>query len=271
MLKIIHFIQNISLDITAGALVMTLFLAELYDVQLSGAMLLGLGIAIWLIYTADHLFDAYKSKPGSENPRHAFHQRYFKPLVGFGIIVFAVGLWNLQFLPGKTIWFGIALAVLSGLYLLYSFYSQRAIKKELLAALVYTGGLAAAPLSISLSISLDQLLILFQVFLLAYANLMLIPIFELKIDLKDKHDSIVTIKGKKRVEEMTKGLVLLSMALTLIQVFVFQENPSAQAIFFMMAIVILALLLKPELFKTFQLYRILADGIFFLPLIYLSL
>ena len=62
MLKIIHFVQNLSLDITAGAVIMTLFLGQVFEVEVSGTMVAGLAIAIWLIYTADHLFDAFKLK-----------------------------------------------------------------------------------------------------------------------------------------------------------------------------------------------------------------
>ena len=56
--RVIHFVQNLSLDITAGAVVMSFFVAHLLGVALTVSMVIGLAIAIWLIYTLDHLKDA---------------------------------------------------------------------------------------------------------------------------------------------------------------------------------------------------------------------
>jgi hypothetical protein len=48
-------IKNLSLDVTAGAVISSLFVGKVFKVQLSLNMIFGLGIAIWLIYTVDHL------------------------------------------------------------------------------------------------------------------------------------------------------------------------------------------------------------------------
>ncbi|WP_339608375.1 hypothetical protein [uncultured Roseivirga sp.] len=57
MRKLLTLIQNLSLDVTAGAVICSLYVAKLFEVRLESSMLVGLGVAIWLIYTIDHLFD----------------------------------------------------------------------------------------------------------------------------------------------------------------------------------------------------------------------
>lgn len=268
MLKIIHFVQNLSLDITAGAVIMTLFLAKVLKVELSIHMTIGLAIAIWLIYTVDHLLDAKKSTGKSINPRHAFHQKHFKLIVGMALVIFGCGLWNLRFLPDSTLIFGLFLSSISGVYLVYSFYSQKPINKELFAAFVYTAGIATAPLSIVESIYLIEIFLVAQVFVLAYANLLIIPLYEHDIDIKDHHASVSTLKGASMVKQRVLLLCSLNFILFIVQSVLLKSYPF-QGVVFMMTIVLFVLINRQDLFRKYQLYRILADGIFFLPAIYL--
>lgn len=270
MVKLIHFIQSLSIDITAGAVIMTLFVAQVFGVSLDHHMVIGLAIAIWLIYTVDHLLDAKKSKMEAANPRHAFHQKYFKQIIGLALIVFALGLWNLKFLPESTILFGLFLAGTSGIYLIYSYLSKKPFSKELFAAFVYTAGIVTAPLSLMNEISWYELLLMAQLLTLAYANLLIIPLFEHDIDVQDKHASVATLKGASTVKQR----VLLICSFNAIFVVVQFYGPLPQAIptlFASMTFVLFTLINRQELFRKFQLFRILADGIFFLPGIYLLL
>ncbi len=270
MLKIIHFVQNLSLDITAGAVIMTLFLGKVFEVEVTSSMVIGLAIAIWLIYTIDHLFDAYKLKSEAKNPRHAFHQKYFKVLISFALIVFALGLWNLKFLPEKTLYYGMILAALSGFYLTYSYLNKKAINKEVFAAFVYTAGIATAPISMTTSIDWVQGILLLQIFLLAYANLMIIPLFEFDIDVEDHHSSVVTLKGVLNVRQRILLLCSSTILLFVIQFFLLKSYPFLGLIL-IMTFIIFIMINRQDLFRKYQLFRILADGIFFLPALYLFL
>jgi len=270
MLKIIHFIQNLSLDITAGAVIMTLFLAKVMNVDLSLNMVVGLSIAIWLIYTIDHLLDAHKSKERAVNPRHAFHQKYFKVISSVALLVFAIGLWNLKYLPEETLLFGAILAVVSGAYLLYSFKSKKPFNKEVFAAFVYTAGVSTAPLSIANSIDGVQAILVLQIFVLAYANLLIIPLYEHDIDIEDHHASVATLKGASMVKQRVLLLCSLNIILFAIQFLLLKSYP-IQGIILMMTFVLFTLINRQVWFKKYQLFRILADGIFFLPGIYLLL
>lgn len=268
MLKIIHFVQNLSLDITAGAVIMTLFLGKVFEVEVTSSMVIGLAIAIWLIYTIDHLFDAYKLKSVARNPRHAFHQKYFSIMCGVALLVFAVGLWNLKFLSERTLIYGAILAGLSLVYLLYSYLSIKPFKKEVFAAFVYTAGISTAPLSLLPIVGWPQILVVLQILFLAYANLLIIPLYEHDIDLEDHHNSVATLKGASMVKQ--RVLLMCSVSFVLVIAQYFLKSPLVVVvILFTMTFVLFTLINRQDLFRKYQLFRILADGIFFLPALYL--
>ena len=249
MLKIIHFAQNLSLDITIGAVVMTLFIAKVLQVDLTIPMIGGLAIAIWLIYTVDHLLDAKKFQEESVNPRHAFHQRNFKLVSSVALIVFFVGLWNLKFLPERTLYYGFVLVALSGLYLTYSFISKKALNKEVFAAFVYTAGISTAPISLNVYIDGLQAILILQVFLLAYANLMTISLYELEMDIEDHHASVATLKGASRVRQTILLLTSMNFLLFATQ-FVLMKSYPYEGIILLMNFVIFILIQRQNLLKS---------------------
>lgn len=264
MTKIIHFVQNLSLDITAGSVISSLFLARVMNVEVTNSMMIGLAIAIWLIYTFDHLRDAYKAQGQATNPRHAFHQKYFKHLVVLASLMFLIGVYNLQFLSWDTIELGIVLAAVSGLYFVYLMLAKKAINKELFAATVYVAGIATAPLSQLESFEMEWLIVLLIFWILAYGNLLIIPLYEVKLDLNDSQESIATRLGVKKVRSVL--IVLLIICTLLIQFYgLNSDHMEAYVILLAMVFTLFALLIKPQYFRQFQLYRILSDGIFFLP------
>ena len=267
MSRVIHFVQNLSLDITAGAVVMSFFVAHLLGVALTVSMVIGLAIAIWLIHTLDHLKDAVHSQLPVLNPRHAFHRKYIKELIIGVLVAFGLGLWNLFRLPQRTILFGSVLVILVALYFAYLHFSKHSLRKEYLAALIYTAGVSLAPLSLAEQVNRHEMLVILQIFLLALVNLMVIPLYEFSLDLSDGQFSIVTQRGKRAVRQ--SAIVLLVLVLLM----AFWMMASWPAIFYeelvllAMALVLVILLAFQRLFGRYQLYRVLADGIFFLPLI----
>ena len=72
-----RFINNLSLDLVAATCICSLFLARVLDQPLPPAVVLALALAVWAIYTADHLLDAWLIPHPASTERHAFHQRHF--------------------------------------------------------------------------------------------------------------------------------------------------------------------------------------------------
>lgn len=263
-------IQNLSLDVTAGAVISSLFVAKVFNVQLSLNMLFGLGIAIWLIYTVDHLLDGHFASNQPKNRRHAFHQRHKIKLLFLTCIIFMLGLINLAYLPWETIELGLTLI----LFVLFYFGSLHLLKinktwhKEILAAIIYTVGVFAAPLSQIDRIDFQELFFLAQFFLLVITNLFLFPVYEYQIDRQDQLQSIVTTMGKVFVNQLILGMIIINSTLMLSDLIIDQSYQST-LILLSMNLVLFLLWKWPEVFQVNDRYRCLGDGIFFLPLIFL--
>ncbi|MEO8760594.1 MAG: hypothetical protein ABI448_06880, partial [Bacteroidia bacterium] len=73
--------QALSLDVVAGAAVFSLAISKYYQVKISWSALICQSIAIWLIYTFDHLLDAKKTAGDPSTYRHQFHKKNKKTLL----------------------------------------------------------------------------------------------------------------------------------------------------------------------------------------------
>ncbi|MBO3698905.1 hypothetical protein [Roseivirga sp. E12] len=265
MEKIIAFVQNLSLDITAGAVISSLYLAKVFNVELSNEIVLGLAVAIWLIYTVDHLWDADRVKGEAINPRHAFHERYFKLILGIALAVFGLGIYNAFQLPSDTIRFGFGLVALTCLYFLYLKVSQVHRQKELFAAFVYVAGIFVGPLSMLENWDWMYLVLFVQFFLLAYVNLLLFPLFEMDTDNRQGMTSIALNRGPSSTKKLIRLASIVNEIIIVICIgFGFNDN-KAQFMILAMSLSLLLLLQAPAFLKRYNLYRIIGDGIFFLP------
>src|SRR6478736_436347 len=73
-------INALSLDVAGGAVICALFFAQLLKVNLFPQGLAALGLAVWIVYTGDHLLDAKRLREQASTFRHGFHQQHFKLL-----------------------------------------------------------------------------------------------------------------------------------------------------------------------------------------------
>src|SRR5690554_6802588 len=73
-------LQILSIDIVLGACAGMLFFDRLIGADLRMLLYVLLGLAVWCIYTFDHLLDAKQIKKTASTPRHAFHQKHFRTL-----------------------------------------------------------------------------------------------------------------------------------------------------------------------------------------------
>lgn len=267
MSRTLSLIQNLSLDVTAGAVISSLLVCRYFEVAASFEMMLGLGIAIWLIYTIDHLRDATASGESTANPRHAFHLKYRKTILICAGLAFAAGLVNAFQLPLSTIKSGLVLGGLSGLYFVYLKLSIRQQLKELLAALIYTAGIFAGPVSLITHWEWSYLVFFLLFFLLVAANLALFPLYEMEIDSKDQLTSIALKAGKRKTERLIWGLLGLHFVLVVISVISLPRFYDMEYVFVAMNFILVALLVRQEQYRKHQLYRWLGDGIFFIPLV----
>ena len=275
---LVGLIQILSLDVVLGAGVSTVFVAKFLVAPIPYSSLLALCVCVWLIYTADHLLDAYAlGRSVAHTARHRYHQTRFKTIALAWGAVALLGIGILFYLPGKLILYGSALAALVLLYAVLLKYTtlRTWFPKEFATALFYTTGVFlpaitthGAPLPWSASV------LFFQYLFLALANLLLFSWYEADIDRQDGHPSFVLSAGQPLTRVLIYGCLAavgVSSVVLLGAVATTQVTAVMQGTLLIMTLILLALTLWPAYFRQHERYRLLGDGIFVLPLVPLLL
>lgn len=273
--KLLRLARTLSLDIVLGAVVSSLFIADYMQVEPSWSMLLALAICVWLIYTTDHLSDAYHIPHNAHTYRHQFHQKNFKALSGIIVFISILGLILLTQIPFTLILWGSIVLSLVGIY----FISIRWLKlqavfhKEFVIALLYCVGVFLAPVYLSSSLPGPRAWILFaQYILLALSNLLLFSWYEKELDQLDFHVSYATIMGKHLTTKTINICIWILYGITGISIILYFTNISflfTQFIILCMLATLHSIFLFPSYFQKYEMYRSLADAIFLYPLLYL--
>ena len=179
--------SHLSLDVVLGAMAGLLFFSKLFRIPMDLENFLLLGIAVWAIYTLDHLWDARKAKE-LVSSRHLFHSRYQMPIAGLAIAILIVGItlaiWFLGF--GKDLFWslGFGSLVLVTMYLLRKAGKASGGLKELCTAVFYVVGIAWFPLLKIIPIELNyrNLSLLVLYIFLALINLLMLSVLDHRED-----------------------------------------------------------------------------------------
>ena len=271
-------IQILSLDVVLGACVGTVFVAKFLVVPITFASLVALGLCVWLIYTADHLRDAYRLKRRvAHTARHRYHQTRFKAVAAAWGIVAVIGLVVASFLPLRLIYYGVGLVVAVVVYFVLTQRTSLArwLPKEFMTALLYTIGiflptLAAYEEPLYWNIGV----LFFQYFFLALGNLLLFSWFEVEVDVQDRHESFALSAGRpltRHIVLLCTGAVITTSLFMLLVVSTSFASSVAQGTVLAMGLGLLIIALRPTDFQPHGRYRLLGDGVFLLPVIPLLL
>lgn len=263
--------QALSLDVVFGAVIISLSICKYFLVQIPVTIFICLAMTIWLIYTIDHLLDAKRIKNKASTFRHQFHQKYQKRifiavLFFFDVdVCFTFGLPNTVFYAGGILVFPI---------IIYLLLAQRTTlwAKEIFVACIYTIGIFLGPICLSnynlLSI---QWLLIPQVLLLVFSNLLIFSWFDYLKDLKDGNTSIIIRFGKSISEKIIFYTIVTSMIFSVAIIILrpFEPTIVIQIIMLLMNFLLLLIFKKEHLFRLNDVYRVIGDGVFFIPLIFL--
>lgn len=209
--NILYYFNLLSLDVVLGAMAGMLFFSDLLDVDIPGSAYFLLGMAVWSIYTWDHLMDARSALDMPQSPRHQFHQKYFQfllPLVFSCILIGCALLFfseELQFLLTPGIVLGAVIVVWMGFLKITG--TKVSWLKEISTALIYVFGISLAPFT-SLDFDLvDQNFYIFAFiyFLAALVNLLMLSFLDAEEDQKDGFGSVLVLIPKAGL----KNLILL--------------------------------------------------------------
>lgn len=255
----------LSLDVAAGAVICAAFFADLFAVTILPQGLAALGLAVWMIYTVDHLLDAKRLGHTASTTRHQFHHDYFRLLSVCVFVVFCVEIVLIFFLREQIFRSGLILSFTVLLYILINRWLKYA--KEIAGALLYCCGVLLPVLSLKFqSFDFESVMILLPYVLIVLTNLILFSWIDYQQDLNDGQHSVITLLGKDRGKVI---LAVLFVCVAIAVVFSFRILPiSVVFIYVLMASVLFYVFLKPDFFTRFDRYRYFGDGIFLLPLLH---
>ncbi len=268
-----HIINALSLDVAFGAGVLSLVLGSYMGFRIPVTVLLVLVLTVWVIYTADHLLDA-KSIPGQASSfRHHFHQHFFKTIVISFIVVLLTGIFLITQMPPVTIFYGIPVALGVVAYFVLNRFFNLTFQKEILIASLYVIGVFVGPYSLSAGIiPVELTLLLVELGLMAWINLLIFGLFEMDEDKQDGLRSTAIILGEEKTGKMIKVLLFTCFAIGMVTLVFYYDNPSfvkLQIVFLMMMGILGTLFFRKESIVQDGLnYRYFGDGIFFMPVAY---
>jgi hypothetical protein len=259
-------IANIlSLDVATGAVVCAAFFADLFSVTILPQGLAALGLAVWIIYTIDHLLDARKLKDKASTARHQFHHLHFKILFAIWIVMVCIEVILIFFLRTQIFRSGLILAAIVILYILINQWLKYA--KEVAGALLYCGGILLPVFALKPHLfNFNSIFLIAPFVLIVLTNLILFSWMDYEKDKMDAQPSIVTLAGKK-----TGTLILLFLFFCITIALFFSFNDLSRDVFViygLMTSVLLYIFLKPDLLNTNDRFRYMGDAIFLLPLLH---
>ena len=253
------------IDVALAAGLLAIAFAHLWNIELPLTVPLLLSIAVWLIYTFDHLKDAFDTREPGLSVRRDLHRKYARQLVLVSIVLLFTAAGLVFTIPVNVVVYGAAMSLLVIAYYLTLHLTERKslVKKEVVVAILYTTGVVLGPLATGHPADGFQVHIV-QLFLLAMNNLLLFSWFDHEIDEKEGFTNLVTMIGAGRTRKL---LVVLSIAQSVLALSLsaagFYQN--FELLWSIMGIFMLLPVLRPVFWRLGYRYRILGDLLFFVP------
>jgi 4-hydroxybenzoate polyprenyltransferase len=259
IVKLYRLINLLSLDVVAGALCSAIFFAHVFESPVNVPVMTALCLAVWTIYTVDHLYDGAMSLEEPSGRRHLFHRQHSLPLKiasAGGICIAALIVLQL---PGAIIVRGFALLVPVVLYLL--FHRRIAFLKEVAISLLYTIGVLIPSFSVN-KLDLETITLILAFFLIAFLNLLIFSWFDYRNDLRDGHNSAATYLGRARSQ-----VVIWIVSVAVILLLILHGVSAASLILLFMAILHIGMFSYADFFSVKERFRIAGEAIFYMPIL----
>jgi uncharacterized membrane protein len=269
--------QYLSIDVVAGALAGGVMATIILNVNPGWAWWVVLGLSVWLIYSADHLLDAFKASHESLSKRHEFHLLLFKPLIFTVLIVGITTLFiALTYLPLPIIYFGLVLGFTVLLYLMIIFFAPglkiKFFPKEFIISLIYVVGIWGGPTVMAGSFpGWIVILVAFLYWNVALMDLLMLSYYEIVEDSRSKYISFAVTFGKEKTKLLFNLRSSLSNLGGVALLFFNTDKTIDVAIIILMAMSILLTLIfyYNSVYGRNYSYRYLGDLVFSLPFLML--
>jgi hypothetical protein len=253
----------LSLDVALGAVISAAFLGRILHVHILPQGYVLLGIIVWLIYTADHLLDAWSMREDATSERHRFHQKHFVTILLVFLAAGIVALGLIFLIRIQLITAGIVFGTFVVTYLLVNRWLK--YFKELTGSLLYTGGvLLPAWTILSQPLDTDQLTLILIFSLIVFSNMLIFARFSIGEDILNRQKSLATIMG---VRPMNTLIYIVCATCFCLMIYQATRDVSPELfVMFTMELVLLVIFVA-KYFRYDDRYRIYGDGIFLLPIL----
>jgi len=251
-----------------------LFTTKLLDVEPNPWWWLILPVAVWVVYTLDHLTDGFKLKGNSTIYRHSFHYRNRKIIIGL-ILTLGLAAVFLAFiyLDERIVKGGVGLGLIVLFYQGLNAANKRSdnffFQKEFFIAVVYVVGIFLSPVVwYGKHLGGEKLSIALILIALVFAESVIISWYDVEKDKADGLTSFTINFGKIQTRKFMRIFLAGIFLLNLFFIWFFHF----QLLYFLLILLamngILSFLIgKPSLFKKNHLFRWVGESVFYLPVL----
>lgn len=272
LLRRFSFLRFLSIEVVIDALAVGVFAVKWLQINPPLVWWPVLAISVWIIYTTDHLIDAWQLRGKSAIARHRFHHTYFRLFIVSIVFLSFGNLFMISALSDiRIVVFGAGLAIIVFAYFTALFLKNNfriPMPKELIVAFVFVAGIWFAPILLTnQSVDFLTVMILFLFLGLAFCEGAMVSFFEYKQDSIDLHTSFAVQYGKENSRSMIQILLFILLIINL-SLFLFMRDDvevAGLAILLFMNLILLFTVRYPAFFNKNGLYRIVGDLVFFLP------
>lgn len=271
-MKIYRYLHYLSIDIVLGALASSCFAAQLFNTDPGWIWWITLALTVWLLYTGDHMYIAWKHRKKIQLDLHYFMMKNRKSLVWSMTLAGAADILLIFNLLDKE-YMKYAL-VLAGLVLL--FYAMRHVFRknrilmipgEIFVLLIYMAGTWLGPVVAgkqAFEPGHGLVALIFAGILLM--NLGVISLYDMKLDRRLGIASMAKLLGIKRTKRLLLGTGIAIYLISILQFMVFEMDRFFQYALIIsgMATILLLVLYYPSRFRKNDYFRLAADAVLYM-------
>jgi len=271
-MKIYRNLHFLSIDIVLGALASSCFAARLFGTDPGWIWWITLALTVWLLYTGDHMLDAWKHRKKVEREMHYFMLKHRKLVIySLGVVAVVNFILIINLLDKELFKYAL---VLAGLVLL--FYAMRHVFRknrilkipgEFFVMILYMAGTWLGP-AVALEGDFEaghgMIALIFLGVLLM--NLGVISIYDIKLDSRMGIASLANLLGAKRTKNLLSGTAIAVYLVSLLQFLVFEMDRFSQYALILtgMCTILLLVLYYPTRFRKNDYFRLAADAVLFM-------
>ncbi len=270
--RIYHWINMLSIDVCLGALAGGIMASQILKADPGWAYWIVLPLAVWLIYTSDHLIDGFRAGNKAIKDRYVVHRKYHRQFIFFASLILLISVFiSFLYLSNDIIIFGIILGSMAAIYLVLVFIlpgrGLPVFQKEVAVAFFYTAGIWGPVIISGQTISWTEWAIVALFYILALCDLIMLSLIEMKVDDAEGQRSLPILFGTKHARRLLHLLLIVVMAFSALLIF---TDPSwmilkAALILGMMALCLLIIFRLSDYLKNNDLYRYISEAVFVLP------